>query len=320
MRKVQINQIGGPEQLELVDAPPPQWTESELLVEVEAAGINYVDVYQRKGIYPLPLPYTPGLEGVGHIAALGSKVTGYEVGDRIAWVNGIGSYAEELVLPAAQAIKIPETFTLNEGLLFQAITAQYLLAEYRTILPGDTALVHAAAGGVGQLLVQWLKHLGARVIGTVSTDEKAVTVALMSRLMPSARLLCRIRWRHLPRAVQPSPTGRPPAFLPRSSRSSLSPRRKGWRELRSSLSLKIRMSCKREALRLSMQSMLDGSRSVKQPNTLWNKRPRHTATSRAGRRKASCSSNRSSIRNTRWPGGFSRPPHRRDSYKGGATQ
>jgi NADPH2:quinone reductase len=103
-------------------------------------------------------------------------VTGYEVGDRIAWVNGIGSYAEQLVLPAAQAIKIPETFTLNEGLLFQAITAQYLLAEYRTILPGDTALVHAAAGGVGQLLVQWLKHLGARVIGTVSTDEKAVTV------------------------------------------------------------------------------------------------------------------------------------------------
>jgi NADPH:quinone reductase len=176
MRKVQINQIGGPEQLELVDAPPPQWTENELLVEVEAAGINYVDVYQRKGIYPLPLPYTPGLEGVGHIAALGSKVTGYEVGDRIAWVNGIGSYAEQLVLPAAQAIKIPETFTLNEGLLFQAITAQYLLAEYRTILPSDTALVHAAAGGVGQLLVQWLKHLGARVIGTVSTDEKAVTV------------------------------------------------------------------------------------------------------------------------------------------------
>jgi NADPH:quinone reductase len=175
MRKVQIDQIGGPEQLKLVDAPAPKAGQSELLVEVEAAGINYIDVYQRKGIHPPPLPYTPGFEGVGHIAALGSGVKGLSVGDRIAWVNGVGSYAEQVVLPAAQAIKIPESFTLSKGLLFQAITAQYLLAEYRAIAPGDTVLVHAAAGGVGQLLVQWLKHLGARVIGTVSTDEKAAT-------------------------------------------------------------------------------------------------------------------------------------------------
>jgi NADPH2:quinone reductase len=176
MRKVQISQIGGPEQLKLVDAPAPQVGPGELMVEVEAAGINYVDVYQRKGIYPLPLPYTPGLEGVGHIVALGNGVTGLAVGDRIAWINGIGTYAEQVVLPVEQAIQIPKVFTLNEGLLFQAVTAQYLVAEYRSIKPGDTVLVHAAAGGVGQLLVQWLKHLGANVIGTVSTDEKAATV------------------------------------------------------------------------------------------------------------------------------------------------
>lgn len=176
MRKVQIDQIGGPEQLKLVDAPTPKVGPGELLVEVEAAGINYVDVYQRKGIYALPLPYTPGLEGVGHVVALGNGVTGLALGDRIAWINGIGTYAEQIVLPAEQAIQIPKAFTLNEGLLFQAVTAQYLVAEYRSINPGDTVLVHAAAGGVGQLLVQWLKHLGARVIGTVSTDEKAATI------------------------------------------------------------------------------------------------------------------------------------------------
>jgi NADPH2:quinone reductase len=176
MRKVQIDQIGGPERLKLVDAPTPQVGPGELLVEVEGAGINYVDVYQRKGIYPLPLPYTPGLEGVGHVIALGNGVTRFAVGDRIAWINGIGTYAEQVLLPADQAIQIPKAFTLNEGLLFQAVTAQYLVAEYRSIHPGDTVLVHAAAGGVGQLLVQWLKHLGARVIGTVSTDEKAATV------------------------------------------------------------------------------------------------------------------------------------------------
>jgi len=176
MRKVQIDQIGSPEQLKLVAAPTPQASEGEVLVQVEAAGINYVDVYQRKGIYPLPLPYTPGLEGVGHIVALGNGVKGLAIGDRIAWINGIGSYAEQVVLPAAQAVKIPKSFTVNEGLLFQAVTAQYLIAEYRAVKRGDTVLVHAAAGGVGQLLVQWLKHLGARVIGTVSTDEKAATV------------------------------------------------------------------------------------------------------------------------------------------------
>lgn len=179
MRKVVINEIGGPEQLKLIDDDAPKAGQNEIVVNVEAAGINYVDVYQRKGIWPLPLPYTPGLEGVGTVAALGPGVDGLKIGERIAWVNGLGSYAEQVELPATQAIRLPESFGISEGLLFQAITAQYLIHEYRNIAPGDTVLVHAASGGVGQLLVQWLKHLGARVIGTVSSKEKAATVKVL---------------------------------------------------------------------------------------------------------------------------------------------
>jgi NADPH2:quinone reductase len=175
MRKVSISAIGGPEILEIIDAAEPKAGPKEMAVNVEAAGINYIDVYQRKGIYRLPLPYTPGFEGIGHIAALGSGVEGWKIGERVAWVNGLGSYAEQVVLPATQAIRVPESFGVREGLLFQAITAQYLVHEYRHIAAGDTVLVHAAAGGVGQLLVQWLKHLDARVIATVSNEKKADT-------------------------------------------------------------------------------------------------------------------------------------------------
>jgi NADPH2:quinone reductase len=131
---------------------------------------------QREGVIKLPLPYTPGLEGVGRVRAVGEHVHGMTVGQRVAWVNVRGSYASQVLVPAAQAIAVPDSFTTEQALLFQALTAQYLVSEYWEIRPGDRVLVHAAAGGVGQLLVQWLKHLGAWVVGTVSTDAKASIV------------------------------------------------------------------------------------------------------------------------------------------------
>jgi NADPH:quinone reductase len=176
MQKILVTEHGGPEVLKSasVDVPHPQ--AGQVVVDVEAAGINYLDVYQRQGYVNMPVPYTPGLEGVGKIRELGPSVEGLKAGSRVAWINSLGSYADQISLPAVQAIPVPETFSISEALLFQGVTAQYLLAEYRTIRPGDIALVHAAAGGVGQLLVQWLKHLGAIVIGTASNEEKLSTV------------------------------------------------------------------------------------------------------------------------------------------------
>jgi NADPH2:quinone reductase len=147
-----------------------------VLVDLEAAGVNYIDVMQREGVIKLPLPYTPGLEGVGWVRAVGEHIHGMTVGQRVAWVNVRGSYASQVLVPAAQAIAVPDSFTAEQALLFQALTAPYLVSEYREIRPGDRVLVHAAADGVGQLLVQWLKHLGAWVVGTVSTDAKASIV------------------------------------------------------------------------------------------------------------------------------------------------
>jgi NADPH2:quinone reductase len=143
-------------------------------VRVEAAGINYLDVYQRSGSVKMPTPttFTPGFEGVGRVLNVGEGVTGLKAGSRVAWINSFGSYAEQVALPVEQAIMIPESFNVDQAMLFQGITAQYLLAEYRAVRPGDVVLVHAAAGGVGQWLVQWLKHLGAVVIGTASNEDK----------------------------------------------------------------------------------------------------------------------------------------------------
>jgi NADPH2:quinone reductase len=177
MRRVIIKEYGGPDVLttETVEEeyrPGP----GQVLVDAEAAGVNYLDVMQREGVIKLPLPYTPGLEGIGRVRAVGDDAHGMTVGQRVAWVNVRGSYASQVLVPAAQAIAVPKSFTTQQALLFQALTAQYLVSEYREIRPGDRVLVHAAAGGVGQLLVQWLKHLGAWVVGTVSTDAKARTV------------------------------------------------------------------------------------------------------------------------------------------------
>jgi NADPH:quinone reductase len=176
MQKILVTEYGGPEVLKSVSVDVPHPQAGLVVVDVEAAGVNYVDVYQRSGLVDMPMPYTPGFEGVGKIRELGPGVEGLKVGGRVAWINNLGSYAGQISLPAVQAIPVPETFSIAEALLFQGVTAQFLLAEYRTIRPGEIALVHAAAGGVGQLLVQWLKHLGAIVIATASNEEKLSTV------------------------------------------------------------------------------------------------------------------------------------------------
>jgi NADPH:quinone reductase len=175
MRQVIVHAFGGPEQLTLQETSDgPRAAAGELLIDVEAAGVNYLDVMQRKGSGGLPLPFTPGLEGIGRIRAIGEgNKHGFSVGQRVGWVDVRGGYASQLVVPAARAVAIPDAFTTEQGLLFQGLTAQYLATEFRHVQAGDRVLVHAAAGGVGQLLVQWLKHLGAWVVGTTSNETKA---------------------------------------------------------------------------------------------------------------------------------------------------
>lgn len=176
MKKIVMDENGGPEVLHVVDAGHLQPKPGTLLVRVEATGVNFLDVYQRKGIYEMPKPFTPGLEGAGEVVALGAGTEGFALGDRVAWINVPSSYASQIVVPVAKVVKLPEHFPSSQGLLFQAVTAQYLVAEYGNLKPGKTVLVHAAAGGVGQLLVQWLKHLGTEVIATASAADKLETV------------------------------------------------------------------------------------------------------------------------------------------------
>jgi NADPH2:quinone reductase len=180
VRRVTVKALGGPEQLTIESAAEaPRVGPGQLLVEVEACGVNYIDVYQRSGIYKVPLPFTPGFEGVGRVREIGEAADAgrgaLRVGQRVAWVNVHGSYASQVLVPAAQAIPVPDQFTTAQALLFQGLTAQYLVTEYRDVRPGDRVLVHSAAGGVGLLLVQRFKHLGAWVAGTASTDAKAAS-------------------------------------------------------------------------------------------------------------------------------------------------
>ncbi|MEU0534609.1 quinone oxidoreductase family protein [Amycolatopsis tolypomycina] len=168
---VQVTKTGGPEVLEPaeVDVAAPQ--ADELLVDVTAAGVNYIDTYQRQGIYPMELPFVPGLEGAGTVI---EAAPGFEPGDRVAWQGSIGSYAARKLVPASVAVKVPEGVSLETAAatMLQGITAHYLVASTFEVKPGHDVLVHAAAGGVGLLLVQLAKARGARVIGTVSTEEK----------------------------------------------------------------------------------------------------------------------------------------------------
>ncbi len=171
---IRIERTGGPEVLDVADIDVTAAGPGEILVEVAAAGVNYIDTYQRGGIYPVPLPYTPGLEGAGRVVAVGDGVTELSVGDRVAWQGTPGGYAAQVVVPADVAVRIPEGVSEETAaaVMLQGITAHYLTTSTHPIREGETVLVHAAAGGVGLLLTQLAKARGARVIATVSTPEK----------------------------------------------------------------------------------------------------------------------------------------------------
>jgi NADPH2:quinone reductase len=175
MKAIRVASFGGPEVLRLEDVPTPAPGPGQVLVKVEAAGLNFIDVYHRTGLYPNPLPFTPGPEGAGTVAALGPGVSGFRPGDRVAWASGLGSYAEQVLVPAAQLVPVPSGVDTRTAaaLMLQGMTAHYLSESTYPLKAGDTCLIHAAAGGVGLLLVQMAKQRGARVFGTVSTDEKA---------------------------------------------------------------------------------------------------------------------------------------------------
>jgi NADPH2:quinone reductase len=175
MKAIRFEATGGPEVLRLVDVPSPEAGPGQVLIRVEAAGLNFIDVYQRTGLYAVPLPRTPGLEGAGVVLSLGPGVDGLSVGDRVAWSSTPGSYAEEVVVPADVLVKVPPAVEsrIAAALMLQGMTAHYLVETVYPLKPGSACLVHAAAGGVGLLLVQMAKLKGARVYATVSTEEKA---------------------------------------------------------------------------------------------------------------------------------------------------
>ncbi|NGY65623.1 quinone oxidoreductase [Lentzea sp. NEAU-D13] len=171
-KAVVVRSAGGPEVLEHTEVPSPVPGDGELLVRVGAAGVNYIDTYQRSGQYQVPLPTALGLEGAGVVVASNSPE--FSVGDRVAWMSVLGSYASEVVVPATTAVRVPDGLDveLAAAALLQGITAHYLTHSTHVVKEGDRVLVHAAAGGVGLLLTQWSKSKGAHVVATVSTDEK----------------------------------------------------------------------------------------------------------------------------------------------------
>jgi NADPH2:quinone reductase len=175
MKAIIVEEYGGPDKLLYRDVDKPEPKSGEARVRIEAVGVNYIDVYHRTGLYPLPLPFTPGSEASGTVEAVGEGVNGIEVGDRVAYAMSLGSYAEYASVPAARLVKVPEGVDAETAAaaMLQGMTAHYLVTSTYTLKSGDTALVHAAAGGVGLLLIQMAKRIGARVFGTVSTEEKA---------------------------------------------------------------------------------------------------------------------------------------------------
>lgn len=175
MKAIQIKQYGDTGVLEYAQVNAPQPQAGQALVRLKAAGLNFIDIYMRTGRYAPSLPFIPGCEAAGVVEQVGSDVTEVKVGDRVAFVAGMGGYAEYTVVDAKSLIPLPDNISFEQGAAFplQGMTAHYLLHEYYQIKSGDAILVQAAAGGMGLLLVQWLKHMKAKVIGTVSTPEKA---------------------------------------------------------------------------------------------------------------------------------------------------
>ena len=171
---IRVHQTGGPEVLkwESVDvgAPGP----GQVRLKHHAIGVNYIDTYQRSGLYKLPLPLVPGNEGAGEVVAVGPGVTDFKVGDRGAYAGAVGGYAEERLMPADRLVKLPDAIDYKTGaaMMLQGMTVRYLLRQTYKVVPGTVMLLHAAAGGIGLIAAQWAKHLGATIIGTAGSDEK----------------------------------------------------------------------------------------------------------------------------------------------------
>src|SRR6476619_973467 len=175
MRAIQVSQPGGPEVLTVVDIAVPTPKPNEVIVEIKASGVNFIDVYFREGRYPAPLPFINGQEAAGVVKEVGADVSDLKPGDRVAYTSSLGSYAEFAAVPAARLVKIPEALNFENAAaaMLQGMTDHYLLHSSYKLQRSETALIHAAAGGVGLLLVQMAKKIGARVIATAGTKEKA---------------------------------------------------------------------------------------------------------------------------------------------------
>lgn len=205
---IRIHQNGGPEQMQWEEVAVADPGPGEVRVRNTAVGLNYIDTYHRSGLYPLPLPLVLGSEGAGVVEAVGPKVKEFKVGDRVAYAQPIGAYAEVLLRPAARLVKIPAGIKdeTAAAMMLKGMTAWYLCRRTYRVKKGDTIVVHAAAGGVGQILCQWAKHLGATVIGTVGSDEKVALakkvgcrhVVVMSREKLSERVKAITRGKGVP--------------------------------------------------------------------------------------------------------------------------
>jgi NADPH2:quinone reductase len=175
MLAVQADRAGGPEVLSVIDKPTPVPGPGQILIRHKAIGLNFMDTYQRTGLYPVTYPAVLGAEGAGIVEAVGEGVTRFKVGDRAAYGNGVGSaYAEANVAPASRCVPVPDGISLETAAaaMLKGMTAEFLIRRCYTVKPGEVVLVHAAAGGVGQILVQWLKALGAEIIATAGGEEK----------------------------------------------------------------------------------------------------------------------------------------------------
>jgi NADPH2:quinone reductase len=174
MKAIRVEAPGGPEVMKWVELPTPQPGAGQALVRVEAAGVNFIDIYQRSGLYKLPLPFTPGLEGAGVVEAVGPSVSEVKAGDRVAWAGAIGSYATHQIIPAARLVPVPARLDAKTAAaaMLQGMTAHYLTTDTYPLRPGHACLIHAAAGGTGQLFCQLARRAGAQVIGTAGGPDK----------------------------------------------------------------------------------------------------------------------------------------------------
>lgn len=172
---IRVHETGGPEVLKWEDVDVGEPGPNEVRIRQEAAGLNFIDVYHRTGLYPQPMPFTPGVEGAGIVEAVGRDVTDFGVGDRVTYASQIGGYAEVRLIDSDRVIKLPDAVSTEQAaaVMLQGLTARMLLRAVHRVEPGETILIHAAAGGVGLIVCQWAKALGAKVIGTVGSDAKA---------------------------------------------------------------------------------------------------------------------------------------------------